>query len=222
MTGIRIIQLTRIQVQATHKARHKHIVVVAGAKLVVQGPQNLRRALLLPGHHAEQRMNHGHEHGRWYPFAADIANTEEQLAVPDVEVVQVSAHFQRRFQLAIYIGRKHLGEHLLLNIPCNRQFSAYSRLLGRCHPEFVLVPRVAVDHESEDSQTQQHKEDVLVPHLVHRPKDFVRLVHLNELPERLLFQLRFPDGKTRKIGLGHPPIQNFHYPENVLPGNARH
>ena len=135
MPCITVVQLAGLAVQHAQEQGQEHILCILLHERAVHLGHNQFRLLLIGGYIAEQRPRHCHHQRSRHTFAAHVADTEEQLILPHIEIVQVAAYLFGRGYHAVYIQiqsvrkrREHLRQHGLLYLLCDMQFTAYTFL----------------------------------------------------------------------------------------------
>ena len=104
------------------------------------------------GYGTELASRHGHYEGGRDALSGNVSYTEEQLVVPDVEIVKVSSHFLGRIEegkhiyvVALRERREYIGQHGHLDAVGYPEFAL--------HP-FLLVVQFLVFHLSVHYGTQ--------------------------------------------------------------------
>ena len=164
VSGVAVTQITGGEVLNAAEERHEHVVLVHGRQAVVDGAHDEPGAVFLGRQGAERSARHGHHERSRDSLSAHVADAEEQLVVPDEEVVQVSAHFLGRND-----GRRHVqvvpfGEsvrnHGHLDIAGDPEFPLQAL------PPFVQFPvfRLALEERAEDQDEHRHAQQLEQPH----------------------------------------------------------
>ena len=81
MTGITVAQMSRRQVEHADEQRDKHVRAVILARHLVDGLHNTVGVFLTGRCHAEQRVNHRHDHCRGHALARHVTDAEEEFLV---------------------------------------------------------------------------------------------------------------------------------------------
>ena len=93
-----VAQTTRRQVEHTDEHGDEDVRVVTLTRRLIDGLHDTGRIGFMRRERTEQRVDYAHHHRRWCTLATDITDTEEQLLVAEVIVIQVATHLTGRYQ----------------------------------------------------------------------------------------------------------------------------
>ena len=160
MSCITIAQTSRRQVENTDKHRDEDIRFITLASCLVDGLHDACRVILVGRGHTEHRMYHRHHNGRGHSLATHITDTEEQLFIADEEVKQIATHLARRRQRTIdfYVfspQTERAGQHLVLDMRRNAQFTANALLFQFRLLQLTVVPDKSCDDPAQHKETCQ-------------------------------------------------------------------
>ena len=166
VAGVAIAQFTSGQVQHTAEEGHEHVALVHGGEAVVHGLDDAPGTVFMRRHVAEGRTRDRHHQRRGDALAAHVAHAEEELLVPDEEVVQVAAHLLGRDDGGGHVqvvplreGRKGLGHHGHLDAGGDVQLALNAFPLLLHSLEFELPPDERTQHQDNHRQAHQLEEE---------------------------------------------------------------
>ena len=156
MTGVAILHVSGFQVQHAHEQGDEHEGFVHLPDGFIDAVHDAVRQVLVGRYGAENGTGHRHEQGGGNTLAGYVANAEEELAVPEIEVEEVSSHFLGRRQgcvnldvLAVRVGGKHLGQHSHLDLVGDVQVTLDGGLLCGGILQLANVPHQRLLHIAE-------------------------------------------------------------------------
>ena len=147
------MQKTCSKFQYAQKRRHEHTSIISFCQCIVKGLGNKMWFRSMWRDITKQWTRHGHHQRGRYTLTRNIADTEEQLLVANIEIEQVSPHILSRQQhtididvITLRIRREGLGQHRHLDVVSHLQLVLDSSLRCRSILEFLYVFRERMLH----------------------------------------------------------------------------
>ena len=186
MPGITVMQNARGQIQYTQEEGHEHAGSVTLANHAVEFRDDPGRILLPVGDGPKLVEDHRHHDGGGNAFPADITDAEEQPAIPDEIVEQVTPNLLCRGQGTldgqVLTIRDRVRKHLFLDLPGHPEFASDTGLFQVRFIKPFAVPCKAADNEEEHSQARQAHQEEPPHHRLDRRKHFLVIGDLRHDP----------------------------------------
>ena len=161
MASVAVTQLTGDEVEDTAEESDEHAVLVLFGHRVIHVGNNLGGTVLAAGDGAEEALGYRHHQCRRHTLTGNIANTEEELLIANVEIVKVATHLLGGDDAggnvevgAFGEGGEGLGDERHLYVATDAKLVLNQFLLGVKFLVFQLV----FSNETEDDDYQHNTE----------------------------------------------------------------